>query len=53
MKHKHLFPWWAGYLLINPLRKLSLDPDRFLSDYIIYLGIFDNTQRVLTKLSVC
>lgn len=34
MKHKHLFPWWAGYLLISPLRKLSLDPDRFLSDYI-------------------
>jgi ubiquinone/menaquinone biosynthesis C-methylase UbiE len=34
MKHKHLFPWWAGYLLISPLRKLSLDPDRFLSEYI-------------------
>lgn len=34
MKHKHLFPWWAGYLLISPLRKLSLDPDRFLGEYI-------------------
>ncbi|HOP65336.1 MAG TPA: methyltransferase domain-containing protein [Spirochaetota bacterium] len=34
MKDKHLFPWWAGYLLINPLRKLSLDPEKILVNYI-------------------
>ena len=34
MKNKHLFPWWAGYLLISPLRKLSLDPEIFLRQYI-------------------
>jgi 2-polyprenyl-3-methyl-5-hydroxy-6-metoxy-1,4-benzoquinol methylase len=34
MNNKHLFPWWAGYLLINPLRKFSLDPDRILGKYI-------------------
>ena len=34
MKNKHLFPWWAGYLLISPMRRLSLDPDKILGDYI-------------------
>ncbi len=34
MKYKHLFPWWAGYLLISPFRKLSLNPDEFLGRYI-------------------
>jgi len=34
MKDKHLCPWWAGYLLINPLRKLSLDPEKILGQYI-------------------
>ena len=33
-KEKHLFPWWAGYLLIIPLRKFSLDPDKFFRQYI-------------------
>lgn len=34
MKDKHLFPWWAGYMLLNPLRKLSLHPDIFLYPYL-------------------
>ncbi|MBN1498376.1 MAG: class I SAM-dependent methyltransferase [Spirochaetes bacterium] len=34
MKEHHLFPWWAGYLLINPIRKLSLNPRGLLGGYI-------------------
>jgi len=34
MKKKHVFPWWAGYLLINPLRKLNLDPEKILGNYV-------------------
>ncbi len=34
MKSEHLFPWWAGYLLLNPLRKLVQNPEKVLSDYI-------------------
>jgi len=34
MKNTHLFPWWAGYFLINPLRKLSLDPYQLFSHNI-------------------
>ncbi len=29
-----MFPWWAGYLLISPLRKLMLDPSEILGEYI-------------------
>ncbi|MBN2159911.1 MAG: class I SAM-dependent methyltransferase [Spirochaetes bacterium] len=34
MKEHHIFPWWAGYLLINPLRKLRVDPHSLLGSYI-------------------
>jgi ubiquinone/menaquinone biosynthesis C-methylase UbiE len=34
MKNNHLFPWWAGYLLLNPLRKMSLDPEKNLKEYV-------------------
>jgi len=34
MKEHHVFPWWAGYLLINPLRKISLNPEEILKNYI-------------------
>jgi ubiquinone/menaquinone biosynthesis C-methylase UbiE len=30
----HVCPWWAGYLLINPLRKLSEDPEKIFAPYI-------------------
>lgn len=32
--HHHVFPWWAGYLLANPLRKLFQDPDKILAPYV-------------------
>ena len=28
-------PWWIGYFLINPLRKLSQPPEKILSPYIM------------------
>lgn len=31
---KHLFPWWLGYLLINPLRKLKQNPKNILTPFI-------------------
>lgn len=34
MKEHHLFPWWAGYLLISPLRKLTIDPRELLGGSI-------------------
>ncbi|MBN2078069.1 MAG: class I SAM-dependent methyltransferase [Spirochaetes bacterium] len=34
MHTHHLFPWWAGYLLISPLRKLMLDPRELPGGYI-------------------
>lgn len=34
MKKHHVFPWWAGYLLINPMRKISLNPEQILNGYI-------------------
>ena len=27
-------PWWLGYLLASPIRKLIQDPDRILSPYV-------------------
>lgn len=33
MKHK-VCPWWLGYLLINPLRRLIHNPNKILSLYI-------------------
>lgn len=34
MKEHGVFPWWAGYLLISPLRRLSIDPVRLLQPYV-------------------
>lgn len=30
----HVCPWWAGYFLVNPIRKLFQDPVKILSPYI-------------------
>jgi len=34
MPKSHVFPWWAGYLLLSPLRKRSVDPMDLLRPYI-------------------
>ncbi len=31
---EHVCPWWMGYLLISPLRKLLENPDKIFSSYI-------------------
>jgi ubiquinone/menaquinone biosynthesis C-methylase UbiE len=31
---KHVCPWWVGYLLANPLRRLLQNPEQILSPYI-------------------
>jgi ubiquinone/menaquinone biosynthesis C-methylase UbiE len=31
---KHVCPWWIGYLLISPIRRLLQNPDKILSPYI-------------------
>ena len=31
---KHVFPAWKKYFLLNPLRKLSQNPDKILAPYI-------------------
>lgn len=30
----HICPWWAGYLLANPLRKLLENPEKILSPFV-------------------
>lgn len=40
MKEHHLFPWWAGYLLISPLRKLTIAPRELLDGSIRPGGVF-------------
>jgi ubiquinone/menaquinone biosynthesis C-methylase UbiE len=30
----HVCPWWMGYFLINPLRRLRQNPDRIVSQYV-------------------
>ena len=30
----HLCPWWFGYLLVNPLRRLRQDPRRLLGPFV-------------------
>lgn len=30
----HVCPWWMGYLLINPLRRIGQNPRKILSPYI-------------------
>jgi ubiquinone/menaquinone biosynthesis C-methylase UbiE len=31
---EHICPWWIGYLLLSPLRRLSQDPRKILAPYI-------------------
>lgn len=31
---EHVCPWWVGYLLINPLRKLMQHPRKILAAYV-------------------
>lgn len=31
---EHVIPWWMGYLLISPLRRLTQDPQRLLCPYV-------------------
>jgi len=31
---QHVCPWWIGYLLANPLRKLFQNPERILAPYV-------------------
>ncbi len=31
---KHVCPWWIGYILASPLRKLSQDPHDILDGYV-------------------
>lgn len=30
----HVCPWWIGYLLLNPLRRLAQDPRKILGPYL-------------------
>jgi len=34
MESKHICPWWLGYLLASPLRRLRQDPHRILSPHV-------------------
>ena len=31
---EHVCPWWVGYLLVSPLRRLSQNPRKILAPYI-------------------
>ena len=31
---EHICPWWLGYLLVSPLRRLGQNPTKILSPYI-------------------
>ena len=31
---EHICPWWIGYLLISPLRRLGQNPKKILAPYI-------------------
>jgi 2-polyprenyl-3-methyl-5-hydroxy-6-metoxy-1,4-benzoquinol methylase len=33
-KKHHVCPWWLGYLLLSPLRRLAENPDTMLSPYL-------------------
>ena len=33
-EHKHVCPWWIGYLLVSPLRRLGQHPKKILATYI-------------------
>lgn len=34
LKKTHVCPWWLGYFLITPIRKLYQDPEKILSRYV-------------------
>ena len=34
MEHHHVCPWWMGYLLASPLRRLGQNPNKILAPYI-------------------
>ncbi|OGQ89237.1 MAG: methyltransferase type 11 [Deltaproteobacteria bacterium RIFOXYA12_FULL_58_15] len=34
MHQHHVCPWWAGYWLASPLRRLLQNPDKILTDHI-------------------
>jgi tRNA A58 N-methylase Trm61 len=34
MSDEHVCPWWLGYLLASPLRRLGQNPDRILAPYV-------------------
>jgi 2-polyprenyl-3-methyl-5-hydroxy-6-metoxy-1,4-benzoquinol methylase len=34
MEQQHICPWWLGYFLINPLRKLMQNPYKILAPYV-------------------
>ena len=34
MKQKHCCPWWAGYFLVNPLRRLFQKPEVILGSFV-------------------
>jgi predicted methyltransferase len=31
---KRVCPWWIGYLLLSPLRRLGQDPAKILAPYV-------------------
>jgi ubiquinone/menaquinone biosynthesis C-methylase UbiE len=31
---KHICPWWLGYFLASPIRRLSQKPERILAEYV-------------------
>ena len=33
-QHNHVCPWWMGYFLINPLRRLRQNPVKILSPHV-------------------
>lgn len=34
MGNKNICPWWMGYLLLSPIRKISHDPEQILKPYL-------------------
>ncbi len=34
MEHRHVCPWWIGYLLASPVRRLMEDPYKILKPFI-------------------
>jgi 2-polyprenyl-3-methyl-5-hydroxy-6-metoxy-1,4-benzoquinol methylase len=30
----NVFPWWLGYMLLNPLRRFSQNPKKILNIYV-------------------